>query len=83
MFGCPCYQVGGNLFAFLVNEGIILTKLNEKQKEELSAKFDAAPFQARKKTVNKWVKLSLQSKDALSDVYPYLRQSYENARNYS
>ena len=28
MFGCPCYKYKDKLFAFLVTEGVVLTKLS-------------------------------------------------------
>ena len=35
MFGCPCYLANGKMFAGLVTKGLILTKLNDSEKEEL------------------------------------------------
>ena len=35
MFGCPCYLANGKMFAGLVTKGIIITKLNDPEKEDL------------------------------------------------
>ena len=78
MFGCPCYQVMGKLFAFLVTKGIVITQLDETDILKLSQKYNATFFQSGKKIVKKWIKLSIESKD-LDWIMPYVRKSYETA----
>ena len=70
MFGCPCYQDNGKLFAFVVTEGIVLTQLGEENKrlflncsQRLLLKLAKKPFKIgqgclsiAKKT---WIKLCL------------------------
>lgn len=34
MFGCPCYKANEKLFAFLVTNGIVITKLQPSDREE-------------------------------------------------
>jgi len=36
MFGCPSYIVNGKLFALLVTNGVVITKLNEQEKNDLN-----------------------------------------------
>lgn len=38
MYGCPCYKNKEKMFAFLVTDGIVLTKPSEKDKLDLSKK---------------------------------------------
>lgn len=78
MFGCPCYQVRGKLFVFLVTNGIVITHLEQTDRERLSRKHKTTFFQAGKKTVKKWIKISASSKD-LDLIMPYVRKSYESA----
>jgi hypothetical protein len=51
MFGCPAYSAGDTLFAFLVTGGIVLTRLDEEEREELVRSKGATPFQAGTRTV--------------------------------
>jgi hypothetical protein len=78
MFGCPCYQVNNKLFVFLVTKGIVFTQLGEVDINELSQKYDTAFFQAGKKIVKKWIRVSIDSKD-LEKIMPYVEKSYETA----
>lgn len=77
MFGCPCYQVNTKLFVFLVTKGIVITQLEEADIKELSQKYDTSHFQAGKKIVKKWIKISIARQD-LENVMPYVQRSYEN-----
>ena len=80
MFGCPCYQVNKKLFVFLVTNGIVITQLKEEEIETLSKMYKITFFQARKKVVKKWIKLSIEVND-LENIIPYVKRSYENTRN--
>ena len=53
MFGCPCYQANGKLFVFLVTKGVVITQLNEEDKNSLVKQFSTTPFKAGKKTGKK------------------------------
>ena len=79
MFGCPCYQVKGKLFVLLVTKGIVITQLESADREELASQHQTSYFQAGKKTVKNWVKLSIRSSEELAKVMPFVRKSYENA----
>jgi hypothetical protein len=79
MFGCPCYQVNSKLFAFLVTKGIVITQLGETDINELSRMYDTAFFQAGKKIVKKWIKVSIESKN-FDKILPYVKKSYKRAK---
>lgn len=79
MFGCPCYQVRGKLFAFLVTNGIVITQLEAAEKELLSRKHAGTSFQAGRKTVERWLTLSVRSPKALDRLIPSVRKSYKAA----
>lgn len=59
MFGCPCYLTNGKMFAGLVTKGLIITKLNETEKEELQKIKPIKPFIAGKKIIKSWVHVDL------------------------
>ena len=48
LFGCPGYQAGGKLFAFLVTDGVVLTQLEEAEREALFRQYPATFFQTHK-----------------------------------
>ena len=80
MFGCPCYQARGKLFAFLVTSGIVITQLAGTDREALSKRYPTSAFRAGKKTVPRWVRLSLKKSRDLDGLIPFVRKSYEAAR---
>jgi len=43
MYGCPCYKNKEKLFAFLVTDGVVLTKVSEQDKIQLSEEFTLSP----------------------------------------
>lgn len=77
MFGCPCYQAKGKLFVFLVTNGIVITQLQPSDREELSSKYQTSYFQAGKKTVKNWVRLSITNLKELDEAMRFIRKSYE------
>ncbi len=79
MFGCPSYQANGKLFVFLVTRGIVITQLDEEVKETLSQQFPTTRFTAGIKTVQKWVKVPINSQKELDQIIPFVRISYDNA----
>lgn len=78
MFGCPCYQAGGKLFAFLVTNGIVVTQLAQSEREALSRQHQTTFFHAGKKIVQNWVRVPVEDKSALVQVMPFVRKSYES-----
>ena len=79
MFGCPCYQVKGKLFVFLVTKGIVITQLAQADREELSRQYETTFFQAGEKIVQNWVRLSIKTKEELDRIMPFVRKSYKEA----
>lgn len=78
MFGCPCYLANGKMFAGLVTKGIIITKLNNLEKEELKKFKEIKPFIAGDKIIKSWVHVDLEPKD-LKEIMPYVKKSYNRA----
>jgi hypothetical protein len=79
MFGCPCYQAGGRMFAFLVTDGLVLTNLTAAAREELSAAVGGKPFTPGTRTMKGWLQVPLTAKQDLQRVAAALRESYEIA----
>lgn len=79
MFGCPSYQAKGKLFVFLVTKGIVITQLQPDDRKELSSQHQTSFFQAGKKTVKNWIRLSIKNREELDRVIPFVRKSYEEA----
>ena len=79
MFGCPCYKADEKLFTFLVTKGVVITKLDEKEREAITNQFKTAPFQAGQKTVHNWIKIPIESKLDIDKIIPFVKKSYDNA----
>jgi hypothetical protein len=80
MFGSPAYLVEGRIFALLIHEGIVLTRLNERERREITARFPAAhPFVGHGQPIPSWVEVPIERPGDLSSLLPYLRKSYEQA----
>ncbi len=79
MFGCPCYQVNGKLFAFLVTNGIVITQLDLADSQELSSQRPTTFFQAGKKIVRSWIRTPIKNKRDIDEIMPFVRKSYECA----
>ena len=77
MFGCPCYKANEKLFTFLVTKGVVITKLNEKERETVSSQYQTTPFQAGKKTVKNWIRIPIENKSDVDRVMPFVKKSYE------
>ena len=81
MFGCPCYQASGKLFALVVSGGIVITRVSEADREELIKQYLADPFQPEQNraAVQAWLRVPALTKSEVSKLIPYLRKSYEAA----
>ena len=79
MFGCPSYRAEDTLFAVLVTEGVVLTKLPEDRREEIAEGFETGPFQAGGRTITKWVQITVENSDAIETLQPFVEASYEAA----
>ena len=80
MFGVPCYLAGGKLFAFLVTKGVVITKLDQAERDAVSAQPNASAFRSANRVYRKWVRLSIDDPKDMDGLMPLLRKSYEAAR---
>lgn len=79
MFGCPCYKNKEKLFAFLVTNGVVLTNVSEQDKIKLSKEFKIKPFQAGKRTMNKWPQISVDKTTDWERIIPFIKKSYDQS----
>ena len=79
MFGCPSYKAGDKLFAFLVSNAVVLTRLDAAARAELSGVFGARPFSAGNRTMVGWSEIPIAETTILAEVMPYVRVSYQAA----
>ena len=79
MFGCLAYMVKGKLFAFIQQESVVLTNIDDESRETLAACHEAFPFESKGKTIGCWFEVVISDESELSDIISYVRKSYENA----
>lgn len=79
MFGCPSYRADDTLFAVLVTDGVVLTRLPEEQRGEIEQAFETGPFQAGVRTATKWVQVDVVKALDLDALLPFVEASYETA----
>jgi hypothetical protein len=79
MMGCPCYMAGNKMFATIVDDAIVITKLEEEDRDRLYADFDAGPFTHGTKVMGKWTKVPVEKEEDLGDILPFVKRSYEAA----
>jgi len=65
----------------LVTGGIILTQLTEPEKERLLKEPDVGYFEGHGRVMKKWVRIPVSSPSDIDTLIPYIRSSYENARD--
>lgn len=78
MFGCPAYSVEGRLFAFVVNDGIVLTQLRLRDRELLAEDFETESFVAGEREIERWTKV-VTTPERLSRLMRYVQRSYDAA----
>lgn len=78
MFGCPCYLANGSMFAGLVTKGIVITKLTDEEKKQLSKVKKIGPFLAGEKVIKSWVQMKLEANE-LPKIFFYVKKSYDRA----
>ena len=81
MYGCPCYKYKNKLFAFLVTDGVVITKASEQDKINLSKEFSIKPFQAAKRTMKGWPQIPVDDASDITKIIPYLKNSYNHSKN--
>jgi len=80
MYGCPCYKYKNKLFAFLVTDGVVLTKASEHDKLELSKEFSIKPFQAATRIMKGWPQIPVEEKSDLKKIIPFIKKSYNHSK---
>jgi predicted DNA-binding protein (MmcQ/YjbR family) len=80
MYGCPCYKYKDKLFAFLVTDGVVLTKSSEQDKNILSKKFKIKPFQAATRTMKGWPQIPVDETSDLEKIIPFIKNSYNQSK---
>ncbi len=80
MYGCPCYKHNEKLFAFLVTDGVVLTKASEQDKMRLSKEFLVKPFQASSRTMKGWPQIPLDETSDLKKVLFFIKESYNHSK---
>jgi len=79
MYGCPCYKYKDKLFAFLVTDGVVLTKANEQDKITISKEFTSTPFKAATRTMKGWPQIPIDETSDLSKIIPFIKNSYHHS----
>jgi predicted DNA-binding protein (MmcQ/YjbR family) len=80
MYGCPCYKYKEKLFAFLVTDGVVLTKTSEQDKIKLSKDFMIKPFRAATRTMKNWPQIPLDEASDLTKIIPFIKNSYNQSK---
>ena len=80
MYGCPCYKYKEKLFAFLVTDGVVLTKTNEQDKMTLSKEFTIRPFKASTRTMKGWPQIPLDDSSDLKKIISFVKKSYNHSK---
>lgn len=80
MFGSPTYSTGGTIFAMLVNEGMVLSQLDEWQKAALLSDPKAEHFVAHGRVIKKWVLIRINNVADIKRYLPFIEASYTSAR---
>lgn len=78
MMGCPCYLAKGKMFVGLVTGGIVITKLNQEEREMLNKNHPIKPFKAGDRTIKSWAHLMIDP-DEIEGIMPYVKISYKAA----
>jgi len=76
MMGCLCYLRGKSMIAFLVTDGIVISKLSEEEQKDLSKLSRQMSFKVGGKTFRKPV-WQLRTRDNLQTILPFLKKSYQ------
>jgi TfoX/Sxy family transcriptional regulator of competence genes len=80
MFGSPSYSVNGSSFAMLVTGGIILTKLDDEQRDRLLEDPGAGYFGAHGRVMKRWVRIAIRNLSEIEKYLPWITASYNAAR---
>lgn len=78
MFGYPAYKARETIFAMVVNDGLVLTRLPDVERERLAESYEIGPFEAGGQTIDSWVHVRVGADD-LDDLVSFVRASHEAA----
>jgi len=81
MMGCLCYFHGKSFFAFLVTQGIVITKLPPNERATVVTQLKAEPFTMAGRSVKTWVKVPLEEPKGVSQILPFVKKSYQTVSN--
>jgi len=76
MMGCLCYLHSKSMVAFLVTDGIVLSKLSEQEEADLSKLSKKTSFKMGGKSIRKPV-WELKTLKNLQTILPFLKKSYQ------
>src|SRR2546428_8216459 len=76
MMGCLRYLQGKSMIAFLVTDGIVISKLSEQEQKDLSKLSNQMSFKMGGKTFRKPV-WELRTRDNLHTILPFLKKGYQ------
>lgn len=79
MFGCPSYLAEKKLFAFLVSDGLVLTKLEDEDIVKMAETVDFRPFEVDGKKMANWARITVQDKSEVPKLLAFVEQSYLNS----
>jgi TfoX/Sxy family transcriptional regulator of competence genes len=79
MFGCPSYLAKGTVFGILVTKGLVLTRLSEKDRRELSNTHETTPFEANRRVIKSWIRIPVSDPEDIKELLPFVRKSHEAA----
>lgn len=78
MFCSPTFFYKKSFFAFLVTKGIVMTRLSEYDRAEISKHADAKPFEMTGAKIPKsWVRVSIEKPEDVQKVLPFVKKSYK------
>jgi TfoX/Sxy family transcriptional regulator of competence genes len=80
MYGCPCYKYSNKLFAFLVTNGVVLTKASEQDKVKLSKEFILKPLQAATRTMKGWPQIPIEEASDVQKILSFIKKSYAHSQ---
>jgi hypothetical protein len=79
MFGCPTYLADGKLFAFLVTNGVVITQIRLRDREEISEIFETEPFTVGEREITRWLKVTIGQPEKTKRIMRLIRKSYQFA----
>jgi hypothetical protein len=81
MFGCPCFYADDRMFMFVATGGVVLSQLDEGDRDRVAEEFRAGPFAPTPgRAATKWSHVPVSRPEDLDPLMPWIRRSYEAAR---